>query len=161
LVVAAVLGDAVNYAIGYFLGPKVFSREKSWLLNKKHLERAQMFYDDYGGVTIVLARFIPIVRTFAPFVAGIGKMSYRRFAVYNIAGGTAWILIFLLGGWCFGNLEIVQKNFKALTVAIIVISVLPGVAEFIRVRRGRKKNGPVGDESGTQGTKGTQGDALG
>jgi membrane-associated protein len=139
LVVAAVLGDAVNYAIGYFLGPKVFSREKSWLLNKKHLERAQKFYDDYGGVTIVLARFIPIIRTFAPFVAGIGKMSYRRFAVYNIAGGTAWILIFLLGGWCFGNLEIVQKNFKALTVAIIVISVLPGVAEFIRVRRNRKK----------------------
>ena len=132
LVVAAVLGDAVNYSIGYFVGPRVFSRDKSWLLNKKHLERAQKFYDDYGGATIVLARFIPIVRTFAPFVAGIGKMSYRRFAVYNVAGGAAWILIFLLGGWLFGNLKFVQDNFKLLAAAIVVISVLPGVVEFIR-----------------------------
>ncbi len=135
LVVAAVLGDAVNYSIGYFLGPKVFSREKSWLLNKKHLARAQKFYEDYGGITIVLARFIPIVRTFAPFVAGIGKMSYRRFALYNIAGGTVWILSFLLGGWWFGGQPLVQKNFKLVIVAIIVISVLPGVFEFIRAWR--------------------------
>jgi membrane-associated protein len=139
LVVAAVLGDAVNYSIGYFVGPKVFSREKSWLLNKKHLTRAQKFYDDYGGVTIVIARFIPIVRTFAPFVAGIGKMSYRRFAVYNVAGGAAWILIFLLGGWLFGNLKFVQDNFKALAAAIVFISVVPGVVEFVRAWRKRKK----------------------
>jgi membrane-associated protein len=152
LVVAAVLGDAVNYSIGYFVGPKVFSREKSWLLNKKHLTRAQKFYDDYGGVTIVIARFIPIVRTFAPFVAGIGKMSYRRFAVYNVAGGAAWILIFLLGGWLFGNLKFVQDNFKALAAAIVFISVVPGVVEFVRAWRKRKRQ---------DGGNDTQGGALG
>jgi membrane-associated protein len=138
LVTAAVLGDAVNYSIGYFVGPKVFSRENSWLLNKKHLERAQKFYEDYGGITIVLARFIPIVRTFAPFVAGIGKMSYRRFATYNIAGGTVWILSFLIAGWWFGGQEIVQRNFKLVILAIIVISVLPGLVEFVREWRKRK-----------------------
>jgi membrane-associated protein len=138
LVVAAVLGDAVNYYIGYRLGPRVFSREDSWLLNKKHLKRSHDFYEEYGGVTIILARFIPIVRTFAPFVAGIGKMSYQRFALFNVAGGVAWILIFLLGGWWFGAQEIVQKNFKLVVVAIIVISVLPGVYEYIRARRAHK-----------------------
>ena len=138
LVVAAVLGDAVNYTIGARLGPRVFSREDSWLLNKKHLLRAHNFYEEYGGITIILARFIPIVRTFAPFVAGIGKMSYRRFAVFNVAGGTVWILLFLLAGWWFGAQEYVQKNFKLVVVAIIVISVLPGVYEYIRARRGRQ-----------------------
>jgi membrane-associated protein len=142
LVVAAVLGDALNYAIGYFIGPKVFSREKSRLLNKKHLLRAQNFYEKYGGVTIVLARFVPIVRTFAPFVAGIGKMSYRRFAAYNVAGGTVWILSFLLAGWWFGGLEVVQKRFKLVIVAIIVISVLPGAVEFVRAWRARKNGEP-------------------
>jgi membrane-associated protein len=138
LVVAAVLGDAVNYTIGARLGPRVFTREDSWLLNKKHLLRAHKFYEEYGGITIILARFIPIVRTFAPFVAGIGKMSYRRFAVFNIAGGTVWILLFLLAGWWFGGREVVQRNFKLVIVAIIVISVLPGVYEYIRARKGHK-----------------------
>jgi membrane-associated protein len=138
LTVAAVLGDAVNYLIGYFVGPKVFSRENSWLLNKKHLVHAQKFYEEYGGITIVLARFIPIVRTFAPFVAGIGKMGYRRFAVYNIAGGTVWILGFLLAGWWFGGQPLVQRNFKLVIVAIIVISVIPGAVEFVRAWRARK-----------------------
>jgi membrane-associated protein len=138
LVVAAVLGDAVNYTIGSRLGPRVFTREDSWLLNKKHLLKAHNFYEEYGGITIILARFIPIVRTFAPFVAGIGKMSYRRFAVFNIAGGTVWILLFLLAGWWFGGREVVQRNFKLVVVAIIVISVLPGVYEYIRARRGHK-----------------------
>jgi membrane-associated protein len=141
LVVAAVLGDAVNYTIGYFIGPRVFSREDSWLLNKKHLLRAHEFYEEYGGVTIILARFIPIVRTFAPFVAGIGKMSYPRFALYNVAGGTVWILAFLLGGWWFGGLEVVQKYFHLVIVAIIIISVLPGVYEYVRARRGRRPPG--------------------
>jgi membrane-associated protein len=135
LIVAAVLGDAVNYAIGYYIGPRVFTRENSRLLNKKHLLRAHQFYEDYGGITIILARFIPIVRTFAPFVAGIGKMSYPRFAVFNVVGGTAWILSFLVGGWWFGGREVVQKNFKLVIVAIIVISVLPGVIEYLRTRR--------------------------
>jgi membrane-associated protein len=138
LIIAAVLGDAVNYYIGYVIGPRVFSREDSWLLNKKHLLRAHNFYEEYGGITIILARFIPIVRTFAPFVAGIGKMNYWRFAIFNITGGIAWILCFLLLGRWFGGQEFVQKNFKLVTVAIIVISVLPGVYEFIRTRRGHK-----------------------
>jgi len=137
LVVAAVVGDAVNYAIGSYVGPRVFSREDSWLLNKKHLVRAQRFYEDYGGITIILARFVPIVRTFAPFVAGIGKMRYVRFALFNVMGGTAWILCFLVGGWLFGGY--VQKNFKLVIVAIIVISVLPGVYEYVRVRGRRDR----------------------
>jgi membrane-associated protein len=155
LVIAAVLGDAVNYTIGARLGPRVFTREDSWLLNKKHLLRAHNFYEEYGGITIILARFIPIVRTFAPFVAGIGKMSYRRFAVYNIVGGSVWILLFLLAGWGFGGQEYVQKNFKLVVVAIIVISVLPGVYEYIRARRGHKPPlveshaGPVDQDHGT------------
>ena len=134
LVIAAVLGDAVNYYIGLRLGPRVFSREDSWLLNKKHLKKAHDFYEEYGGVTIILARFLPIIRTFAPFVAGIGKMSYRRFAVYNVAGGTVWIVLFLMLGWCFGGQVFVQKNFELVIVAIIVISVLPGVYEYIRAQ---------------------------
>jgi membrane-associated protein len=138
LVIAAVLGDAVNYYIGLRLGPRVFSRDDSWLLNKKHLKKAHDFYEEYGGITIILARFLPIIRTFAPFVAGIGKMSYRRFAVYNIAGGTVWIILFLLLGWGFGGQKFVQKNFELVIVAIIVISVLPGVFEYVRARRARK-----------------------
>ncbi len=138
LVAAAVLGDAVNYYIGYRIGPPIFAREDSWLLNKKHLIRAHNFYEEWGGMTIILARFVPIVRTFAPFVAGIGQMSYRRFAIFNVAGGTAWILLFLLAGWWFGAQEVVQKNFKLVMVAIIVISVVPGIYEYVRVRIGHK-----------------------
>jgi membrane-associated protein len=132
LIVAAVLGDAVNYWVGYRIGPKVFSREDSWLLNKKHLKEAQRFYDNYGGKTIILARFMPIVRTFAPFVAGIGKMSYARFFVYNVIGGAVWVTSFLLLGWKFGGLAAVQKNFKLVILGIIAISVLPAVYEFLR-----------------------------
>jgi membrane-associated protein len=147
LIIAAVVGDAVNYFLGYKIGPRVFSREDSWLLNKKHLLQAHNFYEEYGGITIILARFIPIVRTFAPFVAGIGKMTYWRFAIFNITGGIAWILSFLLAGWWFGGREVVQRNFKLVILAIIVISVLPGVFEFIRARRGLTK---PAIESGTQ-----------
>src|SRR5262245_43432814 len=110
LVVAAVAGDAVNYWAGYLIGPKGFRAGDSWLLNKRHLLRAQEFYDRHGGMTIVLARFIPIVRTFAPFVAGVGKMQYRRFWVFNFTGGAAWVLLFLLGGYYFGNLEWVKRQ---------------------------------------------------
>src|SRR4051794_2087852 len=132
LIVAAVLGDAVNYAIGYRVGPRVFSREDSWLLNKKHLNEAHRFYEQYGGKTIILARFMPIVRTFAPFVAGIGEMDYAKFALYNVTGGIAWVLSFLLGGWWFGGREVIQKNFKLVILAIIVISILPAVFELLR-----------------------------
>ena len=112
-----------------------FRARTSWLLNKKHLLRAHEFYEEYGGVTIILARFVPIVRMFAPFVAGIGKMTYPKFALYNVTGGAAWILIFLLSGWWFGGLPVVQRYFHLVIVAIIVISVLPGVYEYVRARR--------------------------
>jgi len=137
LIAAAVLGDAVNYWIGYRIGPKVFTRENSRLLNKKHLLRAQEFYEKYGGKTIILARFVPIVRTFAPFVAGIGKMGYARFALYNIVGAVGWVLICIVAGYYFGRIEFVQKRFEIVIVAIVVISVLPMAFELIRARRTR------------------------
>jgi membrane-associated protein len=138
LIIAAVAGDAVNYAIGYRVGPAVFSSEKSRLLNKKHLNEAHEFYEKYGGKTIILARFIPIVRTFAPFVAGIARMNYFRFATYNIVGGAAWVLICLAAGRLFSQNEFVQKRFEVVIVAIVVISILPAVIEYLRNARGRK-----------------------
>jgi membrane-associated protein len=134
LSLAAILGDNVNYWIGYFTGPRVFSREKSRFLNKEYLDRTHRFYEKYGGKTIVIARFIPIIRTFAPFVAGIGRMTYRRFTLYNIVGGIAWILIFVLGGYFFGNIPLIKRNFEIVILAIIFISVLPGIVEFLRHR---------------------------
>ncbi len=145
LIVAAVAGDAINYAIGTYLGPKVFAREDSWFLNRKHLLEAHAFYERYGGVTIVLARFIPIIRTFAPFVAGIGRMTYARFAVYNITGGIAWVLLFLLGGWRFGALKTVQKNFHLVIIAIIVISIMPPIVHYLRTRQAPGRSEPASE----------------
>lgn len=137
-IIAGILGDAVNYAIGHYLGPKVFSRESSWLLNKKHINKAQAFYEKYGNKTIVLARFVPIVRTFAPFVAGIGNMKYTKFAVYNVFGAIAWVLICTLAGVWFGNLPWVKKNFELVLVAIVFVSVLPMLVEiFLAWRKSR------------------------
>jgi membrane-associated protein len=135
LMAAAIIGDAVNYFAGYLIGPKVFKFENSRLLNKKHLLRTQSFYDRHGGKTIILARFIPIIRTFAPFVAGIGKMRYPRFAIYNVGGGMAWVAAFLLGGYFLGNLEGIKERFHIIIVGIVLISVLPIVFEFLRARR--------------------------
>jgi membrane-associated protein len=135
LTAAAVLGDAVNYAAGYRVGPAVFRSERSRLFNRKHLLRAQAFYEDYGNKTIILARFVPIVRTFAPFVAGIGKMQYRRFAIYNCIGGLAWVLICTLSGYYFGSMLWVKQHFEAVAVAIVVLSVMPMVVEFVLERR--------------------------
>jgi membrane-associated protein len=135
LIIAAVLGDAVNYMVGAYIGPRVFSSESSRWLNKKHLHRTHEFYEKYGGKTIIMARFVPIVRTFAPFVAGVGSMTYPRFALYNVTGGIAWVLSFLLAGFWFGRLPIVKQYFHLVIVAIIVISVLPIVVEFFRARR--------------------------
>lgn len=132
LAVAAIAGDAVNYAIGYRVGPRVFTSTTSRLLNKEHLLRTQRFYEKYGGKTIIIARFVPIVRTFAPFVAGIGSMSYGRFILYNVVGGIAWVAICLFGGYFFGNLPFVKENFSVVILAIIFISILPGVYEFVR-----------------------------
>ncbi len=136
LIVAAILGDAVNYAIGYRVGPAIFRREDSRWLNRKHLVKTQQFYEKYGAKTIVIARFVPIVRTFAPFVAGIGKMSYRRFAAYNVVGGVAWVVLFTLAGFHFGDLPWVKTNFHYVIVAIIVLSVIPPIVEILRSRRG-------------------------
>lgn len=152
LILAAVLGDAVNYLAGYVIGPKVFHREDSWLLNRRHLVEAQRFYERYGGKTIIIARFVPIVRTFAPFVAGIGRMNYWRFAAYNVVGGVAWVLICLLAGYRFGGLAFVQKNFELVLVAIIAISLLPAAVEVLRgwlaARRGRAAGpGAVADSA--------------
>jgi membrane-associated protein len=142
---AAVLGDAVNYAIGYWIGPRVFKYEGSWFFNKKHLLRAQEFYERYGSKTIILARFVPIVRTFAPFVAGIGKMSYGRFFVYNVVGALAWVAICLFAGVFFGRMEWVQRNFEAVLVAVVVISVLPMAVEVVLAsrRKAAAKAGPA------------------
>jgi membrane-associated protein len=139
LIVAAILGDAVNYWIGYRVGPAIFSKETGRLLNKRHLEEAQAFYEKYGGKTIILARFVPIIRTFAPFVAGIGKMNYFRFAMYNIVGGVAWVLICIAAGYFFGQFQFVQKHFELVIIMIIVISVLPMAWELWAARRASKR----------------------
>jgi membrane-associated protein len=131
---AAVLGDTVNYWIGHAVGPKAFSKEKSRLLNKNHLERTRVFYEKYGGKTIVIARFVPIIRTFAPFVAGIGSMSYGRFLIFNVTGGIAWVAILSFGGYFFGNIPLIRGNFSFVIFAIIIISVLPAVIEVLRQR---------------------------
>ena len=137
LPVAAILGDNTNYWIGYKIGPKVFRGQNRWL-NKDHLVRTSAFYDKYGGKTLVIARFIPIVRTFAPFVAGIGRMAYSRFIGYCVAGGLLWIWGVTLLGYWFGNREFVKKNFGIVIIAIIVISVIPAAVEFLKVRRERR-----------------------
>jgi membrane-associated protein len=134
LSLAAVAGDSTNYAIGYRVGPTVFSRARSRWLNREYLDRTHRFYERHGPKTIVIARFVPIVRTFAPFVAGIGRMTYSRFLTYNVAGGIAWIVIFVLGGYLFGNIPVVKRNFTVVILAIIVISVLPAVIEILRQR---------------------------
>jgi len=131
---AAVLGDTVNYWIGAAVGPRAFSGEVR-LLKKEYLDRTHRFYEKYGGKTIILARFVPIVRTFAPFVAGIGAMSYGRFIVYNVVGGLAWVALFVYGGYFFGTRPWVKRNFSLVIVAIVVISVMPMVVEFVRARR--------------------------
>ncbi|WP_322806065.1 DedA family protein [Thermanaerothrix sp.] len=131
---AAVLGDTANYWIGHYVGPRVFRENVRWL-KREYLERTQAFYDKHGGKTIFLARFIPIIRTFAPFVAGIGKMRYGYFITYNVVGGLVWTALFIFGGYFFGNLPLVKDNFSFIIIAIILISVLPAVIEALRSRR--------------------------
>lgn len=135
LSIAAVGGNTVNYAIGQYVGPKVFSRENSRLFNKEYLDRTHRFYEKHGGKTIVIARFIPIIRTFAPFVAGIGKMNYPRFVLYNVIGSVAWVSIFIFGGYWFGTIPAVKRNFTIVILAIIIVSVMPVIVEYIRHRR--------------------------
>lgn len=134
LLVAAIIGDSLNYTIGKYVGPKVFYKNDSKFFNKGHLLKAQAFYEKYGAKTIIIARFIPIVRTFAPFVAGIGEMTYKKFMTYNVVGAVAWIFIFIPLGYFFGNLPFVQQNFKLVMIAIIIISIMPPFVEYIRER---------------------------
>jgi membrane-associated protein len=132
LIVAAVLGDAVNYAIGYRVGPAVFRSESSRLLNKKHLLKTQSFYEKYGGKTIIIARFIPIIRTFAPFVAGVGKMTYRRFFSFNVVGAIVWVGLLVPVGYLLANNEVVKKRFHLVIFMIIFVSILPAIIEIAR-----------------------------
>ncbi len=139
MLIAAIAGDTVNYWLGHFIGPKVFERN-SKLLKKEYLDQAVKFYEKYGGKAIVLARFVPIVRTFAPFVAGVSKMHYGNFITYNIIGGFTWVTLFLFTGFWFGNIPFVKENFHYVVVAIVLISVVPIVLEIIKKRKSKKTN---------------------
>lgn len=129
---AAILGNIINYQVGRWVGPKIFFQENVRFLNKKYLEQTHQFYEKYGGKVIIITRFVPILRTFAPFVAGIGKMTYGKFISYNIIGGISWIAVFIFGGYFFGNIPIVKQNFTLVILAIILISILPGILHFFR-----------------------------
>jgi len=135
---AAVIGDTVNYWIGHFVGPRAFSGDIRFL-KKEYLDRTHAFYEKHGGKTIILARFIPIIRTFAPFVAGVGAMTYSHFIAYNVIGGLTWVTLFTFGGYFFGNLQFVQDNFSFVVIAIILVSVMPAVIEFLKERTRRTK----------------------
>jgi membrane-associated protein len=138
LMLAAILGDTTNYWIGYFVGPKVFRSESSRWLNRKHLQRTSEFYEKYGVKTVIIARFMPIVRTFAPFVAGIGRMYYPRFLFFSVLGSFLWIGLFVTAGYLFGNIPLVKRNFTLVVLAIIFISILPALIEAMKARRERK-----------------------
>ncbi len=129
---AAILGDSANYAIGKYFGTMILKHEGAWFIKKEHIEQTHRFYEKYGAKTIVLARFVPIVRTFAPFVAGVGKMSYPKFLTYNVAGGIAWVALFVFGGFWFGNIPVVKNNFELVVIGIIVVSVLPVIIGFLK-----------------------------
>ena len=132
---AAIIGDTVNYWIGHYVGPKVFTREKARFFKKEHLDRTHAFYEKHGGKTIIIARFVPIIRSFAPFVAGIGRMSYGRFVAYNVIGGVGWVVLLVGVGYFFGNIPLVKKNFSLAILAIIAISTIPVVTEYLRHRK--------------------------
>ena len=138
LLVAAILGDSVNYAVGKWIGPKVFQFKDHWLFRQDHLRKAHAFYETYGGRAIILARFVPIVRTFAPFIAGVGTMKYSRFSFYNVVGAIVWVVGFVGGGFLFGNLPLVQNNMKLVIMGIIIVSILPIVWEFAKAKFGKK-----------------------
>jgi membrane-associated protein len=136
LIIAAIIGDTVNYWVGAWVGPRAFSGRVRWL-RKDYLDRTHAFYEKHGGKTIILARFVPIIRTFAPFVAGVGAMNYGQFLLYNVVGAVAWVGIFVLGGFFFGNIPVVRENFTIVILAIIAISVMPIAYEALRARRSR------------------------
>lgn len=134
MITAAIAGDSVNYSLGKFFGIRIFRRQEKAFFKKEYLDKTQLFYEKHGGKTIVMARFVPIIRTFAPFVAGIGNMHYGRFIFYNVSGGVAWVALFAGGGYYFGNMHLVRENFTLVILAIIFVSLLPGIIEFLRQR---------------------------
>jgi membrane-associated protein len=138
LVAAAVLGDSVNYSVGHYIGPKAFQKPDSRWFKQEYLRRTQAFYDKYGGVTIIIGRFVPIIRTFAPFLAGVAGMSYRRFLSYNLTGGCLWIGLLVYAGYLFGNIPWVKDNLSLIVIGIVVVSLIPAVSTFIRERRAAK-----------------------
>jgi len=138
LIGAAILGDTVNYSVGHYIGPRIFDRPDSRWLKQDHLRRTQAFYDRYGGVTIIIGRFVPIIRTFAPFLAGVAGMTYRRFLSYNVIGGVAWISSLVYAGYLFGNIPWVKDNLTFIVIAIVVVSLIPAVTTFMGERRSRK-----------------------
>lgn len=138
LLTAAILGDNSNYWIGRFIGSKVFAKENARFFKREYLEKTRAFYARYGVKAIILARFMPIIRTFSPFVAGVGQMHYRKFLMFDIFGGFLWISLFIWGGYFFGNLPLVKNNFKIAIFVIIFLSILPGILEFIKHKRGKK-----------------------
>lgn len=148
LAVAAIAGDTANYWLGHFIGPKAFSGQVKFL-KKEYLDRTHAFYEKHGGITIILARFIPIIRTFAPFVAGVGAMTYGHFIMFNVVGGILWVSLFLFGGYFFGNIPVVKHNFSLVIMAIILISVLPGIIEFLK-HRSRKHRTVTAEADATQ-----------
>ncbi len=135
LIFAAILGDSLNYAIGHYIGPRVFDKPDSRWFRQEHLRRTQAFYDQYGGITIIIGRFIPIIRTFAPFVAGVAAMSYRRFLSFNVIGAVLWIALLVYAGHLFGNIPWVRNNLTLIVVGIVIVSLIPPVATFLRARR--------------------------
>jgi len=138
LTAAAILGDSVNYSVGHYIGPRVYDRPDSRWFRKAHLQRTQAFYDKYGGVTIIIGRFVPIIRTFAPFLAGVAGMSYRRFLAFNVDGAIAWITSLVYAGYLFGNIPWVKQNLSLIVIGIVIVSLLPAITTFIRERRSRK-----------------------
>jgi membrane-associated protein len=138
LIVAAILGDTVNYSIGHYIGPRVFDKPDSRWFKQEHLRRTQAFYDRYGGLTIIIARFVPIVRTFAPFLAGVAGMSYRRFISYNVIGGVAWISSLVYAGYLFGNIPWVKEHLEKIVIGIVVVSLMPVVITYLKERRAHK-----------------------
>jgi membrane-associated protein len=144
LFIAAVIGDAVNYAVGRYIGPKVFERKDSRIFKQEYLTRTHKLFEKYGPKTIIFARFVPIVRTFAPFLAGVGTMSYTKFAAYNVIGAALWVGLFTYAGYFFGQTPLVEKNFKLVILAIIVISILPAVIEVIKARREARREAGSG-----------------
>jgi membrane-associated protein len=138
LVTASFTGDNTNYWIGRYAGPRIFRREGSWLLNPAHLARTQGFYERHGGKTVLIARFVPIVRTFAPFVAGMGRMRYPRFVAYAFGGAVLWIGSLAYAGYFFGNLPVVKNNLSLVIIGIVLLSIMPGIIEYLRARRAKR-----------------------